>query len=219
MKKVLITGFEPFGKDTVNPSWEAVSILPDQTEYAVIAKRKMPVEYDRVAVLLDAAIKEEQPDAVICVGQAGGRAELTPEMVAINIKDARIADNAGVLCSGEAICEEGPAAYFATVPVKRMAAAMREAGVPASVSYTAGTYVCNNIMYHLMHMLEHRYPHIKGGFIHIPFDCGQVLMRPAGTPSLPLELMAKGLEAAVDAVAEVLEKNNGDLAGATGETH
>lgn len=219
MKKILITGFEPFGKDTVNPSWEAVSILPDQTEYAVIARRKMPVEYDRVALLLEQAIREEQPDVVICIGQAGGRAEMTPEMVAINIKDARIADNAGVLCSGEAICEDGPAAYFATVPVKRIAAAMREAGVPASVSYTAGTYVCNNIMYHLMHMLKLRYPHIKGGFIHIPFACGQVLTRPVGTPSLPLELMAKGLEAAMDAVAEALEKCNGELVEAAGGTH
>lgn len=217
MKKILITGFEPFGKDIINPSWEAVQLMPEQTTSAVIAKRRMPVEYDRVAVLLEQAIEKENPDIVLCIGQAGGRAELTPEMVAINIKDARIADNAGVLYSGEAICEDGPAAYFATVPVKRMAAAMKEAGVPASVSYTAGTYVCNNIMYHLMHVLAQRYPHIKGGFIHIPFECGQVLERPAGTASLPLELMAKGLEAAVNAAAEAVAECKGDLAEATGE--
>ncbi len=204
MKKVLITGFEPFGNDVVNPSWEAVSLLPDQMGTVQIVKLKMPVEYDRVAVLLEEAILREQPDAVICVGQAGGRAMMTPEMVAVNIKDASGTDNAGVLYSGESIDANGPAAYFSTLPVKVLTAAIKEAGVPAAVSYTAGTYVCNNIMYHLLHMTAARYPQIKGCFIHIPFECGQVMTRPAGTPSLPLELMAKGLEAAVNAAAKSL---------------
>ncbi len=201
-----MTGFEPFGNDTVNPSWEAVSMLPERTEYAEIVKRKMPVEYDRVAFLLEEAIKDEQPDAVICVGQAGGRAMMTPEMVAVNIKDSLSADNAGVLYSGEVIAADGPAAYFSTLPVKVLTAAIKEVGVPAAVSYTAGTYVCNNIMYHLLHMITKRYPEVKGCFIHIPFACEQVLTRPAGTPSLPLAWMAKGLEAAVNAAAKSLEK-------------
>lgn len=204
-KKILFTGFEPFGRDVTNPSWEAVSLLPGEVKGAVIAKRRMPVEYDRVAELLEQAIREEKPDAVICVGQAGGRAELTPEMVAINLNDASLADNAGIMHGGEPICEGGPAAYFSTLPVKRIAAAIREAGVPASVSYTAGTYVCNNIMYHLLHMLEQCYPRVIGGFIHVPFECGQVLER-SGVPSLPLLLIAEGLEAAAVCTAEVLER-------------
>lgn len=219
MKKILLTGFEPFGPDTVNPSWEAVALLPEQMQGVSIARRKMPVEYDRVAPLLEEAIREEQPDAVICVGQAGGRAMLTPEFVAINWKDASVPDNAGVLFTGNKIYEDGPDAYFATVPVKAMAAAMREAGVPAAVSYTAGAYVCNNIMYHLLYLLAHRFPEVKGGFIHIPFACDQVLNRPASTPSLPLEQMAKGLEAAVRAAAKSLEEGGEDLQEATGQTH
>ena len=219
MKKIMLTGFDPFGQDTVNPSWEAVALLPEELQGVRVVRRRMPVEYDRVASLLEETIRAEQPDAVICVGQAGGRAMLTPEFVAINWKDASVPDNAGVLFTGEKIYENGPDAYFATVPVKSMAAAMREAGVPAAVSYTAGAYVCNNIMYHLLYLLEHRFPQIKGGFIHIPFACEQVLNRPAGTPSLPLEQMAKGREAAVRAVAESVEEGGGDLQEATGQTH
>lgn len=200
MKKILFTGFEPFGGDTVNPSWEAVSMLPDAINGNVIVKYRLPVEYETAAGLLAEAIKKEGPDAVICVGQAGGRAAVTPEMVAINWKDASIPDNAGVCCGGEPICEDGPAAYFATLPVKRMVSYMQEAGVPAAVSYTAGAYVCNNLMYHLLDYLEKEYPGVKGGFIHIPFACSQVSGRTQTTPSLPLELMAKGLEAAAEAV-------------------
>lgn len=219
MKKILFTGFEPFGDDQVNPSWEAVALLPQQVGNVQIARRRMPVEYDTVAPLLAQAIEEEQPDAVICVGQAGGRAKLTPEMVAINLNDASVPDNAGVLLDGSPICPDGPAAYFATIPVKTIAAAMREAGVPASVSYTAGTYVCNNIMYHLLHLLAQNHPQVQGGFIHIPFACEQVLTRSSDMPSLPLEVMAKGLEAAAAAVGQALEEGTGDRKEATGSTH
>jgi pyroglutamyl-peptidase len=219
MKKILFTGFEPFDQDRVNPSWEAVSLLPERIGEVTIVKRRMPVEYDTVALLLLQAIEEEKPDAVLCVGQAGGRAKLTPEMVAINLKDASIPDNAGKSFGGEPICKDGPAAYFATVPVKTIAAAMADAGVPAGVSYTAGTYVCNNIMYHLLHLLEEKYPDVQGGFIHIPYSCEQVLDRPSSTPSLPLERMAKGLEAAALAVGKALEEGSADQKVATGNTH
>ncbi|MDO5423154.1 MAG: pyroglutamyl-peptidase I [Eubacteriales bacterium] len=219
MKKILFTGFEPFGQDSVNPSWDAVSLLPDRIGDILIVKRRMPVVYDGVAAPLAAAIEEEKPDAVLCVGQAGGRAVLTPEFVAINLKDAAVPDNAGVSYDGEPIRADGPAAYFATVPVKAIAAAMKEAGVPAAVSYTAGTYVCNSIMYHLLSTLEQHSPQTKGGFIHIPFSCEQVLGRSASTPSLPLPLMAKGLEAAAKAVGEFLENGGEDLREATGSTH
>jgi pyroglutamyl-peptidase len=219
MKKILFTGFEPFDKDLTNPSWDAVSMLPDQIGDIQIVKRRMPVEYDTVADLLSRAIEEEQPDAVLCVGQAGGRAKLTPEVVAINLKDASIPDNAGVSCAGEPICPDGPAAYFATVPVKAMAAAMSRAGVPSSVSYTAGTYVCNCLMYQLLHLLQQHSPQTPGGFIHIPYSCEQALSRSCATPSLPLELMAKGLEAAAAAVGQALEEGRGDIREATGNTH
>lgn len=217
MKKILFTGFEPFGEDTTNPSWEAVKLLPDQAGESVIVKRCMPVEYDRVAKLLRQAVEEEKPDAVICVGQAGGRAVLTPEMVAINLNDASIPDNAGILHGGEPICTEGPAAYFATIPVKAIALGMQRRGVPAAVSYTAGTYVCNNLMYHLLRLLETEYPAVKGGFIHVPYECGQVLGK-ANMPSLPLAVIAKGLEAAA-VTAERLELGSGDIAAALGNTH
>jgi len=160
-----------------------------------------------VAPPLKQAIEQEKPDAVICVGQAGGRSVLTPERVAINLKEAGAPDNAGVSYAGEPIDAEGPAAYFATIPVKEIVEGMRKAGVPAALSYSAGAYVCNNTMYHLLHILAKEYPHIRGGFIHVPYECNQVLER--GMASLPLAMIAKGLEAAALVTAEFLE--NGGL--------
>lgn len=218
MKRILFTGFEPFGGETVNPSWEAVALLPDRAGRAEIIKRHLPVEYDTVAGLLRKAIEEERPHAVICVGQAGGRAVLTPEMVAINLNDASIPDNAGISHDGAAICQDGPAAYFATIPVKAVCAGMQEAGVPSAVSYTAGTYVCNNAMYHLLYLLEREYPEIRGGFIHVPYECSQVLGK-SNMPSLPLPVIAKGLEAAAKVTAEVLETGGQDIRLACGSTH
>lgn len=204
MKKIMFTGFDPFGKDTTNPSWDAVALLPEETEGAVIVKRHLPVEYDKVAELLRQAIEEEKPDAVICVGQAGGRSAITPELVAINVKEGSIPDNAGVSYDGESIYEDGPAAYFATIPVKEIIAGIREAGIPAAISYSAGAYVCNNTMYHLLRMLEKDYPHIQGGFIHVPYECNQVLER-ASMASLPLPMIARGLETAAKVTARLLE--------------
>jgi pyroglutamyl-peptidase len=117
MKKLLFTGFEPFDQDDVNPSWEAVSLLQEQVGDVQIVKRLMPVEYDTVSELLEKAIEEEQPDAVLCVGQAGGRAKLNVEVIAINLKDCSIPDNAGKLYAGEPVISDGPTGYFATIPV------------------------------------------------------------------------------------------------------
>ena len=218
--KILLTGFEPFGGDATNPSWEAVSRLPDTVGGCEIVTRRMPVEYDAVAPLLRKAMNEEQPDAVICVGQAGGRTCLTPEMVAINLNDAGIPDNAGVSHGGEPIVAGAPAAYFTTLPVKRMAAAANAAGVPASVSYTAGTYVCNNIFYHLMHTLAEEHSAALGGFIHIPFSTDQAALRTGARPaSLPLPLMADGLAAMLEALADTLRTGKQDLREGTGTTH
>lgn len=212
--KILFTGFDPFGGDKINPSWEAVKLLPDTIGGAQIAKLHLPVGYSTVRPLLHDAIVAEQPDVVVCVGQAGGRATITPEMVAVNIMDASIADNEGVLCTGEPVVSAGPAAYFATLPVKRMVKAMQQAAVPASVSYTAGTYVCNSTMYHLMDMIAAEFPGVRGGFVHIPFLCEQTVGRSASMASLPLETMVKGLTAIAEAV-----QDEGDAEGASGYTH
>ena len=220
MKKILFTGFEPFDGAATNPSWDAVSLLPEEIDGCRISRILLPVEYDSVGSLLDAAIAKEQPDAVICVGQAGGRSAITPEMVAINLKDASIPDNAGISYDGVPILEGAPAAYFATIPVKSIAAAIREAGIPASVSYTAGTYVCNSLMYHLMHLLAQKYPSVIGGFIHIPFDCTQVAASgKTSYPSLPLSTSADGLKAAALAVGKALDEGSQDIREASGYTH
>lgn len=200
--KILFTGFEPFGGDAVNPSWEAVRLIPETVSGAEIIRLRLPVSYDRAGALLGEAIRQERPDAVVCVGQAGGRAKLTPEKVAINWKDAAIADNDGLLCAGEPIDPAGETAYFSTLPVKAIVAAMEREGVPAALSYSAGAYVCNCTMYRLLALLSREFPDTRGGFIHIPFECGQTIGRPAGTPSLPLLLMARGLTAAAKAIAQ-----------------
>ena len=196
MKKLLITGFEPFGGDTFNASWEAVARLPQVLAGMELCKRKIPVEYDRVGEVLRRLIDEVQPDAVICVGQAANRSAVTPEKVAINWKSASIADNAGQLYSGERIYEDGPDGYFSTLPVEKMVDAMRDAEVPAQVSYTAGAYVCNCTLYELLHYLKQTEAPIPACFIHVPYLCSQVLERPQ-FPSLPLSTVTTALSAAI----------------------
>lgn len=152
--KLLLTGFAPFGGETTNPSWEAVRRLPDTLtvngKTVQLCKRELPVAYDRVGALLAEAIAETAPDAVLCVGQAAGRSGITPERVAINWKGAAAPDNDGVQYDGETILPDGPDGLFATIPVDAMAAACRAAGVPAQVSLSAGSYVCNCLMYQLL---------------------------------------------------------------------
>ena len=215
MATILLTGFEPFGPDAVNPSWEAVSRLPEAIGSVRVLRRRMPVEYDRAARMLEETIRAERPDAVLCVGQAGGRSAVTPEMVAINYDDAAIPDNAGVQRSGVPILPDGPAAYFATLPVKAIAGAIRESGIPAAVSFTAGTFVCNHLMYSLLHLLAREFPAVPGGFIHVPFETAQVAGRP-DAPSLPLSDIVTALETAVDVVGAYLAGERFDAQSAEG---
>ena len=162
-----------------------------------------------------AAIEKHQPSAVLCVGQAGGRFDITPERVAINIDDARIPDNDGNQPIGEPVVDGAPSAYFATLPIKAMAAAIRDAGVPASVSNSAGTFVCNHIMYGVLHHLATKGPKdTRGGFVHVPFIPEQTVGKP-GQPSLSTETITKGLTAAIRAIAE----NASDVATVEGTTH
>lgn len=193
---VLLTGFEPFGGESSNPSWDAVQAL-DGTRIAShrIVARRLPVEFGASLATLRQAIGELEPVLVLCVGQAGGRAQLSLERVAINVDDARIPDNAGACPVDEPVAGDGPAAYFSDLPIKAMLVALREAGIPAEVSQTAGTYVCNHVFYGLMHALRDA-SNVRGGFIHIPFSTGQAANHP-GAPSLPIATVSEGLRIAL----------------------
>ena len=213
--KVLFTGFDPFGGATINPAYEAIKLLPDTIAGAEIIKVEIPTVFRKGAEAMIAAVEEHKPDYVICVGQAGGRATVTPEFVGINYQDARIPDNEGRQPCGEIIKEDGATAYFTKLPVKAMVQNMRDAGIPASISYTAGTYVCNDVMYHLLYCIEKKWPNIIGGFIHVPYASSQVVNMAATTPSLSLQMISDSLRIAVETTLATKE----DLAVAGGETH
>ncbi len=197
--KILVTGFDPFGKETINPAIEAVQLLPDRIDEAEIIKLEIPTIFYKSAEVVRKAIETLQPDYVLNIGQAGGRAELTPERVAINIDDARIPDNAGQQPIDEKIQKNGESAYFTQLPIKAMVDDMRKENIPASVSNTAGTFVCNHIMYQTLYLTAEEYPNVKAGFMHIPFIPEQVIHRP-NTPSMALEDIAKGITASLRAI-------------------
>ena len=187
-KTLLITGFMPFGGDAVNPSWEAVKALPEQIGAYRLEKRLLPVEYGRAAALAIDAAEAVRADAILCVGLAAGRIAVTPEAIGINMRDARIADNAGFAPKGEPIDPNGPAAYFSTLPVRKMTEAIEKAGIPAAVSYTAGTYVCNDLLYTLLHRFH--VSETRAAFIHVPHT----------TKALPLSGLTRALCAAIGAL-------------------
>ncbi len=197
-RKVLVTGFMPFGGEAVNPSWEIVKALPDVMGGARLAKLRVPVEFGKAIDAVTQAIDRVKPDVVICFGQAGGRSRMSVERVAINIDDARIPDNAGAMRIDHPIIENGAAAYFCNVPIKAMVAAMTKAGVPAEVSNSAGTYVCNHLIYGVLHHIAVRRLPVRGGFIHVPFSESQILDKP-DTPAMALATMIAGAKAAVSA--------------------
>ena len=213
--KILITGFDPFGNSTINPAYEAVKRLPDVVKGAEIVKLEIPTVFYKCGEVLEEAVKRESPDVVICVGQAGGRSSITIEKTAINLIEARIPDNEGKQPFDTPVCEDGPTAYFASIPVKAMVKKIYDNKIPAKVSYTAGTFVCNDIMYRLLYMIDKKYPKMKGGFIHVPYLTEQVLDLPEGTPSMSAETIAKALEYSLEAVIE----NENDIKIAMGETH
>ena len=194
MKKLLITGFEPFGGEKINPSWEAVKLLPEIIGEFKLIKEEIPVVFEKAAETVLAKADEIQPDAIICVGQAGGRTGVTPEMVAINLRFASIPDNEGNQPKDEPCIEDGENAYFATLPVRKMVAAVSEAAIPCSVSYSAGTYVCNDLIYHVLH--HYKGKDVKGCFIHVPFIPEQTTDK----PSMELGTIAKALEIAIKAI-------------------
>lgn len=193
-KKLLITGFDPFGGETVNPSYEAVKLLPDKIGNFTLTKIEVPTVYGEAARLTLEKAEQLRPDAIVCVGQAGGRSAITPEVVGINLREASIPDNAGVLLSGIPIDENGPTAYFATLPVRKIVAALKSASLPCSLSYSAGAFVCNDLLYSLLHNYRHDIPI---GFIHVPYLPSQAK---EATPSMPLDDIVRGLTLAIEAI-------------------
>lgn len=214
--KILVTGFDPFGGESLNPAWEAVKKIPDTINGAEIKKVMIPTVFGKSAEVTDEAIAEFKPDYVLNIGQAGGRFELTPERVAINVDDARIPDNEENQPIDVAIKEDGESAYFTQLPVKAMVTEMKKAGVPASVSNSAGTFVCNHIMYQVQYMIDKKYPEIKAGFMHVPFIPSQVLDKP-GKPAMNLEDIASGITKAIEAIVAFDGKE--DLKAIGGTTH
>lgn len=214
MKTVLITGFEPFGGETVNPSWEVVSRLDNAMIVGCrVVARQLPCVFGESLRVLNAAIDTLAPTLVLAIGQAGGRPDITVERVAINIDDARIPDNQGQQPVDTPIVAGGPAAWFSSLPIKAIVNAMREAGVPASISQTAGTFVCNHVMYGLLHKL-HAHTDVKGGFIHIPYLPAQAAAHP-GAASMAAETVRLALEIAIATALQVDE----DITVTGGATH
>lgn len=216
MRNLLVTGFEPFGGERLNPSWEVVKKLDDMHLSGVrIMVRQLPCVFGKAIDALNLAIDEVDPVMVIAIGQAGGRSDISIERIAINIDDARIADNEGQKPIDQPIVKDGPAAYFSLLPVKAIASGLRDAGIPASVSQTAGTYVCNHVMYGLLHRLSQSDCNVvKGGFIHIPYLPEQAIAHP-DAPSMSASTVVEALELTI-AIALRTEE---DLVLSEGATH
>ena len=213
--KLLLTAFDPFGGSPINPALEAVKLVADKVGDVEIVKLEVPTVFGKSVATVAAKMAEVKPDAVLCIGQAGGRYDLTPERVAINLDDARIQDNEGNQPIDVAIFEDGAPAYFSNLPIKAMVAKIREAGLPASVSNTAGTFVCNHLMYGVLYHIAKSYPGVKGGFMHVPFVPSQTVNRPTPAPSMCEQDIARGIEAAIAAIAE----HETDIVAAEGQTH
>lgn len=198
--KVLVTGFTPFVGEQINPSWEAVKHLPERIGEMTITNREIPTEFDASGAALHKLLTELRPDAVLCVGQYGGANCIRVERVAINLRDARIADNAGKQPMDEPVVAGGPDAYFATIPTREIVDALREQNIPAQLSYSAGTFVCNNLLYCALHESAQKFPTTRCGFVHVP--CLPEQTKNGNAPSMGLEMMVKALHIAVEAIAE-----------------
>ena len=215
MRNVLVTGFGPFGGEPINPALEAIKLLEGRIVGGCrVVTRELPVTRFEAIDAIVKHIWDTDPALVLAVGQAGGRLEITPERVAINVDDYRIPDNGGFQPVDEPIVAGGPAAYWSTLPIKAMVVAMRGAGIPASVSNSAGTFVCNHLFYGLMHQLAKAGGKIRGGFVHIPYLPEQAA-RIGSQPSMAVETIVKGLEVAL----ETAITHENDISVGDGRTH
>lgn len=212
--KILVTGFDPFGGEKINPAIESVKKLNDEIAGAKIIKLEIPTVCHESLRVIDEAISKYDPDVILSIGQAGGRSDITVERIGINIDDCRIPDNAGNQIIDEPVFEDGPAAYFVNLPIKAMVAKIQKCQIPASVSNTAGTFVCNHVTYGVRHLIETKYPGKKSGFIHIPFLPQQVIDK-KNMPSMSLNTIVTGLTAAIEAIVETKE----DIKVTGGTTH
>ena len=204
--KILVTGFDPFGGEPINPAIESVKRLPDNIAGAEIIKLEIPTVRKKSLEKIEEAINEHNPDVILSIGQAGGRFDISIERVGINLDDFRIPDNEGNQIIDEPIFPDGENSYFVKLPVKAMVQNVQKNNIPASVSYTAGTFVCNHVLYGVMYLIEKKYKGKKSGFIHIPFLPQQVVDK-KNMPSMELDTIVKGLTAAIEAIV----KNNEDI--------
>ena len=204
--KILVTGFDPFGGEPINPAIESVKRLPDNIAGAEIIKLEIPTVRKKSLEKIEKAINEHNPDVILSIGQAGGRFDISIERVGINLDDFRIPDNEGNQIIDEPVFPDGENSYFVKLPVKSMVQNVQKNNIPASVSYTAGTFVCNHVLYGVMYLIEKKYKGKKSGFIHIPFLPQQVVDK-RNMPSMELDTIVKGLTAAIEPIV----KNNEDI--------
>ena len=196
--KILVTGFDKFGKDSINPSIEAVKKLPDEIENAIIIKREIPTVYKKSVDMLLQIIEKEKVDVVLNVGQAGGREGISIEKVGININDFRIPDNECNVIVDEKIVDEGDDAYFVNIPVKAIVKNLNNNKIESHISYSAGTFICNYVCYYMAYLTRTRYPNMRSGFIHVPYMYGQA--KDKNTYTMPLDTIVEGLEIAIKTI-------------------
>ncbi len=211
--KFLITGFDPFDKETVNPAFEAVKKLPNKIKDSEIIKIEIPTSFKRSEQAILEAIEKYSPDVILSVGQAGGRNEITLEKVAINLLEARIKDNDGYQPSDLPIKEDGETAYFTNLNIKGIVSHLKENKIPTTISYTAGTFVCNTVMYNNLYLVDKKYPNIKTGFVHVPYLPEQAVLKNPMPSSMSLEMITKSLELIIEAI--ILNKDSKDISGKT----
>lgn len=197
--KILLTAFEPFGGEQINAAHEAVTRLSAPKDIE-LCKLTVPTVFGLCTDTVVRAMRINLPDAVVCVGQAAGRAAITPERIAVNLRDARIPDNAGFQPADEPIIPSGPAAYFSTLPVRAIVDAIQKAGIPAEISNSAGLFVCNDLFYGILHAIESEFPTVRGGFIHVPCTPEQAASYFSPVPSMKLSDTVRGLETVLKAL-------------------
>lgn len=199
--KLLLTAFEPFNGEVLNPSLEAIKLIKNKIRDIEIIKLIVPVEFGTSIDIVRRKIIKENPNFILCIGQAGGRSSITIERVAININDASIEDNAGNKPIDESIFNDGENAYFSNLPIKRMVNEIKKVGIPSNISNSAGTYVCNQLLYGVLYTLSKFKINARAGFIHVPYVPEQVINKP-DKPSMSLEYIVKGIEVAINALSK-----------------
>ena len=197
---LLITGFAPFGGENINPSYQAVKALPDEIAGASVIKLEIPVSFKGAFPVIKRAMDQYRPQAILNVGQAGGRSKITVERIAINLSDARIPDNDGFKPQDEPVDIHGENAYFSTLPVKKIVKTLNCSGIPADLSYSAGVYVCNAVMYQVLHEVQKYTPKPLAGFIHVPYIPQQLAGKTPDTPSMELSCITDGLYQASEVI-------------------